>query len=90
MTHYLIFPDKSTWEAACEAAEWVCDGRYAYADGVFVSVVGQRFRKVANGEDAVFEKLEGYLVNIYQGLVPSNMQEYVLAEAPQYPKEVLC
>ena len=83
MTHYLTFPDKTTWEAACEAAGWTSDGRYAQGPNSFASIVGQNYRI----EDDVRIETDGWLGNV-AGELPNNMLEYKLQQPPKHPKEV--
>lgn len=78
MTHFLVFPDRQTWESF----GWEPDGpMYANGpEGQFADIIGQNY--FVDGE--VFEERPGFLVNIL-GDLPEEMVQYEVYE-PNNPK----
>ena len=91
MTHFLRFPDESTWTAAAADAGFIIDDALAaYTHDRAIDVVGTISRggeyDPETGEVIVApEVLDGWHVN-YQGTLPDGWDEYVVS--PEQPVRV--
>jgi hypothetical protein len=89
MTHFLRFPDKSTWTAAATDAGFLIDDTLtAYAHGHAIDVVGP----IARGGECDPETgdvivaptvLDGFHVN-FAGTLPEAWEEFVVSPAAPY------